>query len=235
MSTKLLFAGLVAIWVPLSGCAPAPVSGDDRADDSVEDSSLDSDGACPSGSVAVADVCIDAFEAVAAGDLGNRDQGVNFPDGSTRAQASSQAGVAPTEHITWYQAFGVCAASGRHLCTVAEWQAACGAGTYPWGETPDAVSVCALANSDGSTSWTASQLTGALADCASAAGVHDQMGNLWEWADPGVQDADGRPMTAKLGGAWYAGNADAACNLTAHDEHPPDFDGSIGFRCCSPA
>lgn len=190
-------------------------------------------GGCPSGAALIDGFCIDAYEAVATGDPGHADQGADFPDGSTTAHASAEPGVAPTEHITWYQAFAVCAESGRHLCTVEEWQAACGASAYPWGDSPDPVEVCAVANPDGTTAWSGTQPTGSLPDCASPAGVHDQIGNLWEWADPGLRDDAGLPVTAKLGGAWYAGGGDAACHVAAHDEHPPDFDGSIGFRCCS--
>lgn len=211
---------------------------DDSAGDSPGDSASDSgDSAnpdCPAGSVVVADFCIDAFETTVTGDPGNSDQGAAFPDGSTTATSEATSGVLATEYMSWYQAYAICAESGRHLCTVDEWQTACGASAYPWGDTPDAVDVCAVANPDGTTGWTAPQPTGSLAGCASPEGVFDQIGNLWEWADPGATNADGTPETAKLGGAWYAGGGDGLCGLPAHDEHPPTFDGTIGFRCCSP-
>ena len=203
---------------------------DDPPDDSPDDSE---DPACPAGSVLVADFCIDAWETTVTGDPGNNDQGAGFPDGSTAATSEASSGVLATERMSWYQSFAICVESGRHLCTVDEWQTACGASTYPWGTTPDAASVCALANADGTTTWAGPQPTGSLAECGSPEGVLDQIGNLWEWADPGETTADGTPETAKLGGAWYAGGGDGLCGVPAHAEHPPTFDGSIGFRCCS--
>ncbi len=222
----------------LAGCASPAETGQVHHgpdDSAVDDSAADDTGQqeCPVGAVRVASFCIDAWETSVTGDLGNRDQGAAFPDGSTTATATALSGVVPTIHITWYQAYAVCAASGRHLCTVDEWQQACGAAKYPWGDAPAAVDVCAVANIDGSTTWTDTQPTGSLPACVSAGGVYDQMGNAWEWADPGATTGDGLPATAKLGGAWYAGGADAECGRDAHDEHPPTFDGTIGFRCCS--
>ena len=139
----------------------------------------------------------------------------------------------PSVNLTWYQAFAVCAQDGRHLCTVDEWQTACGEASYPWGESPEPVEVCAVPNADGSTSWEDTQRAGSLPGCVSPEGVYDQLGNAWEWADPKGTTAEGLPETAKLGGAWYAGAGDARCGLPAHDEHPPSFDGTIGFRCCN--
>ncbi len=194
-------------------------------------------GGCPAGSVPVVGAsgtfCIDAYETTISGDPGNIDQGAAFPDGSTKATSKAKAGVQPTQNVSWYQAYAICAVDGRHLCTVDEWQTACGPYTYPWGDAPSAQTECAVANSDGTTSRTDSQPAGSLTGCVSPQGVYDQIGNLWEWADPGVKNSDGTPGTAKLGGAWYAGAGDALCGLDPHTEHPPTFDGTIGFRCCS--
>lgn len=221
----------------IAGCAPADTgrphfgSDDSAVDDSAADDSGGS-GDCPAGAVLVGSLCIDAWETTVTGDVGNADQGANFPDGSTTATATALSGVQPSVQVTWYQAFAVCQESGRHLCTVDEWQEACGAGRYPWGETPEPVDVCVVTNADGSTEWRGTEPTGSLPECVSPDGVYDQMGNAWEWADPGATTEDGLPATAKLGGAWYAGGADAACGQDAHDEHPPTFEGTIGFRCC---
>lgn len=230
-------------FVLLAACAPESTDritygshDDSAADDSATDDSAgdtSSAGPCPVGAVPVGDLCIDAWETTVTGDLGNTDQGADFPDGSTTATSTAVPGVIPTIHVTWYQAYATCAASGRHLCTVDEWQAACGSSTWPWGDSPNASEVCAVANADGTTKWTDTQPTGSLPSCVSPEGVYDQVGNAWEWADPGVTGDDGLPITAKLGGAWYAGAGDAACGIRAHDEHPPSFDGTIGFRCCS--
>ena len=134
-----LFAAVIAASLP--ACAGSPDK--DRVDD---DTSADSATApCPTGSVAVADFCIDAWETSVHGEAGNVDQGVDFPDGTTTATSEATSGVSPTEHISWYQAYAVCAVDGRHLCSVDEWQTACGTATWPWGDSPDALDVCAVA------------------------------------------------------------------------------------------
>jgi formylglycine-generating enzyme required for sulfatase activity len=182
--------------------------------------------------VQIGALCIDAYEATVTGELGNADQGEAWPDGSTTATTRAVAGVLPTTNLTWYQAVAACENSGRHLCTVTEWQAACGAGPFPWGDEPLAEDVCALPAADGTTTWDALQPTGSLPDCVSPAGVYDQLGNAWEWADPETSGEDGLPVTAKMGGAYYAGNGSALCFAAANTEHPPTFEGTISARCC---
>lgn len=44
---------------------------------------------------------------------------------------------------------------------------------------------------------------------------------------------DGEPFTSKRGCAYYTGSAHACSNQAVSHEHPPDFDGTIGFRCAS--
>ena len=181
--------------------------------------------------VQVGSFWIDAFEATIEGELGHSDQGANFPDGSTLARARSLRDVVPTLRVSWYQAVAACANAGKHLCTVTEWHDACGSGTFPWGEAPRSDEVCAIIREDGTTDWDAVQPTGSLPDCRGPAGVFDQIGNAWEWADPGGHD--GIPTTAKVGGAFYAGAGSGSCVAEPFDGHPPDFDGTIAARCCA--
>jgi hypothetical protein len=146
--------------------------------------------------------------------------------------------VVPTTLVTWYDAVDACAADGRHLCTWEEWRDACdgtpgdGGSTFPWGDTPEPETICALADPDGTTTWSELQPTASLSECATSDGVYDQMGNAWEWVDLGRVDDSGVPVPGKVGGAWYAGHANARCDVDPMDEHPPDFRGTIGFRCC---
>lgn len=225
----------------LGGCGPGADTG--AADDASSDTSGTSgdtgwEGRCPPGAVQVETFCIDTFEAKVEGDLGdlgNLDQGTDWPDGSTTAVATSVQGVEPDVNLSWYQAVAVCENAGKHLCTVAEWQAACGANLYPWGDAPPVDEVCAVPHEDGTTDWEWLVPTGSLPDCRSPAGVYDQLGNAWEWADPETTGDDGRPIAAKLGGAWYAGHGNALCPAAPVTEHPPDFEGTIAARCCRPA
>lgn len=213
---------------------------DDPPADSAETGSPDTPDTpgCIDGRVDLGFTCIDAYEAVVSGDPGHPDQGTAWPDGSTAATARPLRGANPTEHLTWYQAYAVCANDGGRLCTWEEWRDACdgssgdGGVTFPWGEEPHPVERCVVAEADGGTRWTGTQPAGSLPDCAGPNRVFDQMGNLWEWVDLGRVDADGRPVAGKVGGAWYAGHGSAICDGEPITEHPPDFEGAIGFRCC---
>lgn len=181
------------------------------------DSAPPAEPPCPADMTEVGDGCISTWEITVEGGV-----------------ASAIPDVLPTIHLTWYDAVDACVAADAHLCTVREWQAACGDGPYPWGAEPAATEVCAVADPDGSTAWDTLQATGALPDCRSPAGVYDQIGNAWEWADPETT-VDGLPVTAKLGGAYYTGGGSALCTAEPITEHPPDFEGTISARCCRAA
>lgn len=193
---------------------------------------------CVPGMARVGDVCIDVVEASYEGELGNPDQGAGYPTGTTTGAATVRPGEAPATNITWYQAFGVCENAGKHLCRWEEWRDACdgesGAGgeRFPWGSEPEPETVCALVNQDGTTGWDGLVPTGSLAGCRTDEGVFDQVGNAWEWVDLQAWHADGVPLAGKVGGAYYAGYANGACDEPAMTEHPPYFAGTIGFRCC---
>lgn len=193
-------------------------------------------GACPPRMVQVEDFCIDPFETTLSADdlsaaLGELDQSDVWPDTHVTAVATPLEGVIPTVQLSWYQAYGACLATGKHLCTVTEWQKACGDGELPWGDTPAPEEVCAVPAPDGTTEWTELQPTGSLPECRSPAGVFDQIGNAWEWADP-ESATDGVPAAAKMGGAFYAGMGNAGCQIPPFLDHPPEFAGTIAARCC---
>lgn len=239
-SLAALIAALVACK-PDEGSRWPPYVGDqdsagDTAADTGETGDTGWDGPCPPDMVQVSDVlCVDAVEATITGDLGNADQGAAWPDGSTTATAEAVVGVVPTIHVSWYQAVAACENAGKRLCTVDEWHAACSTGsTFPWGEEPVPAEVCAVPTSAGDGAWDELQPTGSLPECVSPLGVFDQMGNAWEWADGGVDD-DGLPVSAKLGGAHYAGGGDALCLAAPNLDHTPGFDGTIAARCCTDA
>lgn len=211
--------------------------------------------------------CIDAWEARVTGGRGSPDQGKIWPDTDTTGSANTGPGVVPATGITWYQAAGACTRAGKHLCTVAEWTDACdgaigpGGSTFPWGETPDPVERCVTQTAGGPARVREVQLTGSMPDCHGPLGVHDLIGNAWEWADAQVQRPDGSPVAAKVGAAFYSGRPPLTgggapssggptppatvspdqirgdhgrCAADPALEHPPAFSGSIGFRCCQP-
>jgi hypothetical protein len=245
------------VWLlVIVGCRPDPddrpvYPDDDTAwagpDDTVwSDTTTESEdcGACPCGMapVGAADApafCVDVFEALVAGDLGNTEQGRRYPDGSTTAVATQAEGIPPTLHVTWYQAWAACDNAGKHLCTVAEWQDACdsvpgeGGGYYPWGDAPPPEDVCAAPAADGTTVWEGVQAVGSRPDCHGPDGAFDLSGNAWEWADPEEAAPDGNPLAAKVGGSWYAGYGSLSCLAGANLEHPAHFEGDIAARCCA--
>lgn len=184
--------------------------------------------------------CIDAYEADVDGNAtGNADQGPDYPDGSTTGAAWPVAGVLPQVNVSWYQAYALCQNAGKHLCTPQEWADACdgligeGGSRFAWGESPEADEVCAAAHEDGTSDYTELSLTGSFPGCATPTGIYDQAGNAWEWVDLGEHDETGRPIAAKVGGAYYAGAGNTACDFVPMTEHPPEFEGTIGVRCCA--
>lgn len=87
--------------------------------------------------------------------------------------AVSIPGVLPTTCTSWFQAEQACRLSGKRLLTNQEWQAAA-AGTPDPSFLDDLKTTCAVASPFG-------VLTGSRTACRSAWGVHDMVGNAWEW------------------------------------------------------
>jgi formylglycine-generating enzyme required for sulfatase activity len=225
----------------LLACGPGEDEPAFRGDDGPQDSA-ETVSPCPQGMVFVASdgtlppegLCIDAYEGTVRGDLGPANHGFDWPDPATTATVEPLAGLEPTVHVSWYQAYAACANSGKHLCTTEEWQASCAsAGTaYPWGNAPEPDAVCAAVDADEQPVVDALQPSGAFPGCVSTEGAYDQLGNAWEWTDSGL-DEDGLPVAHKVGGAWYAGRYNTHCAAPPMSEHAPDFEGTIGVRCCA--
>ncbi len=228
----------VVLTLLLAACTPAddaPTFHGDDPDTASDTASGDTaaPSPCPAGMALAGAACIDVVETVLTGDLGDANQGFDWPDGSTTAVPEPRPGELPTLHVSWYQADAACRNAGKHLCTVDEWVTACStAGTlYPWGDTDDATTRCALVEENGTQAHDALQPAGSLSGCVSPEGVFDMIGNAWEWADPGAE-VNGRPATAKLGGAYYAGHGAGRCDAPSFGDHLADFEGTIAVRCC---
>ena len=147
----------------------------------------------------------------------------------------SEAGLEPSK-VTWNEAKAACEAAGWRLCRSQEWEDACdgvdGAGgqTYPTKKDRSGPGVCAIGDLS-SPVRVPLALTGAFADCRSPAGAMDMMGNLWEWTDPQEKDEAGQWRIDKRGGGHYGAEA-VPCSYRSVGSHSPDFEGTIGFRCC---
>ncbi len=169
------------------------------------------------------------------------------------AYACSVAGVSPARWVTWFQAMQLCAASGKRLCSVAEWgAAAAGTPAAACGEAGELVEA------------------GARTACVSDAGVFDAAGNVREWLTQWTAGGHSVAVSTALGsglpdvswmkGGWNvddvvrgvdgaaAGTAGLPAAITAGGGAPGGAppaarsfeavlaplsrDGWTGFRCC---
>jgi formylglycine-generating enzyme required for sulfatase activity len=96
--------------------------------------------------------------------------------------ACSVSGVTPSMELTWFQAQTACEASGKHLCTNAEWQAAV-AGTVDPGSSTADVGACRTGPDLAGPRSTgrAGATPGGAGSCISLWGAEDMIGNVDEW------------------------------------------------------
>ena len=107
------------------------------------------------------------------------DYPAGFPDSgnlTTKLYACSIKSVTPSAYLTWFQAQQACVASGKHLITNGEWQAAVAG-------TPDPGGAATLYTQNCTTNFPGTTKTGEQSACVSGAGAFDLIGNLSEWVD----------------------------------------------------
>ena len=127
---------------------------------------------------------------------------------SFQGQADSPS--RPVEQVSWNTIQGFLSATGLRLPTEAEWEYACRAGTptpfhsgpgCPTGTTNDSLVVqiawynsCCGGDSGGQTHAVGGKAANAL-------GVHDMLGNVWEWCNDWYGDYSPSPQTNPAGPA----------------------------------
>jgi formylglycine-generating enzyme len=167
----------------------------------------------------------------------------------------------PVRGVDWCDAFAYCTWAGKYLCGVVEngrktgpvtlattsdfrshqWLLACSAEArqrYPYGGIFDP-SKCNLADYD------ARAPLPATSTCVGGfAGLHDMIGNVWEWYDGPcradgsleVDGGDGGPASDNCflkGGSFTDRGAAYDCRLDINNIRRDHHGSNVGFRCCS--
>jgi formylglycine-generating enzyme required for sulfatase activity len=161
-------------------------------------------------------------------------QGASYPDAANR----------PVERVSWNTIQGYLSATGMRLPSEAEWEYACRAGTttaFNNGSNDDAtVGTIAWYGSDyGGDSGNQTHVVGGKA--ATALGLHDMSGNVWEWVNDwyGFNYYSVSPSTNPLGpvsgttrvvrgGSW--GLPTYYVRSSYRLDAGPGSTGGIGFR-----
>jgi formylglycine-generating enzyme len=219
-------------------------------------------GGCPKGMVRVTTYCVDRFEAsivIVEGAKETTWSPFYPPPNDKTYRAVSLRSAVPQGYISGAMAERACKASGKRLCTDAEWLRACRGPmgfTYPYGNTRmpgvcnDARSTHPAVQCFGSSaSWIYSELgyaginqqadtvdlTGSHPGCVTAEGVYDMMGNEHEWIyDDPAKYAD--PVKAiDFRGGFYADTKinGEGCLYRTSAHGFTHWDYSTGFRCCA--
>jgi len=237
------------------GAGDTEVVDTDGAKDTSQDSDVAPSGPCPVDMVLVDEAfCIDVTEAALQAFSGTAwvAHSPYLPVGDEAVRAVSGRGQVPQAHISGDEAEAACVASGKRLCTSAEWLSACEGPdehVYPYGDAyvsgacndtyPGGHPVVDLfgtnvgvwdpvSMNDARINQQADTVEegGAHPQCVSDWGVYDLHGNLHEW----VADAAGT-----FRGGFYAdaviNGTGCAYRTTAHGRGYHDY--STGFRCCA--
>ena len=131
----------------------------------------------------------------------------------------------PINCVDWSQADAFCKWAGKRLPTEEEWEAAARAPLgfkYPWGNDEPGTRAC----------WDKSDGTcpvGSHPSGATASGLQDIAGNVWEWTASNFDAGDADRVFR--GGAWFNSRASNLRSAFRSWGSPSYRTSTIGFRC----